>query len=85
MPSPHNRQSVRAAIKRVGKTFARNALGLDVRRANRSLDNPILSGYGFKWISRFMHFERLLKELLKLRALSLSAEWAPEDRCLISP
>ena len=66
MASPHNRQSVRATITRVGKTFARNVLGLDVRRARLSPHNPILSGCGFKWISRFMHFERLLQGIAEV-------------------
>ena len=56
-------ESVTVVIKSAAKKFARSAFGLDVSRAKRSPDNPIVSGYGFKWISRFMHFERLLAEV----------------------
>ena len=61
MPSPSNRSGIGAATKRTAKKIARNVFGLDVSRARNSLYNPLINGYGFKWISRFMHFERMLQ------------------------
>ena len=66
MPSPSNRSGIGAATKRTAKKIARNVFGLDVSRARLSPHNPILSGYGFKWISRFMHFERLLQGIAEV-------------------
>ena len=63
VPSSDESRGLKAAFKSAAKKFARSAFGLDVSRARRNPENPLVSGYGFKWISRFMHFERLLAKV----------------------
>ena len=57
---------LRIALKSMFKSIARGAFGLDIRSARRGLDNPLNCGYGLKWLSRFMHFERLLQTLMNV-------------------
>ena len=63
MPSRRSVGGVKSTIKSAAKTFARNVLGLDVSRAKVGSQNPITSGYRYKWISRFMHFDRILQDI----------------------
>ncbi len=60
---PRDEKGVKAAFKRTAKTFARNALGLKVSRANYIPPDTIKNSYRVKWLSRFMHFERLLEQI----------------------
>ena len=69
MPYPYrsrHREGIRAALYQAVKAFARNVFGLEVSRTKYASANALNSGYGYKWISRFMHFERLLQEIVEV-------------------
>ncbi len=50
-------------IKYIGRTLARRALGLDVQSAASRKYDLLRFEHNYKYVSRFMHFESLFKEI----------------------
>ncbi len=58
-----DRRNVSSFAKSLGKVFARKALGLDVKLARSRKYNLHPYEHNYKCVSRFMHFQNLLREI----------------------
>ena len=63
MPPTGNARGMKESVKKIAKTCARNVFGLDVRRARPHWWACAPFESNVKWISRFMHFQRLLEQV----------------------